>query len=382
MKILHITPYYKPAYIYGGPIVSISRLTKELSNQNQTITVWTTTANGDKLLDIQANREQNTEGVSVCYFSLVGSPKIFFSPRLLIALFKKIKSFDVVHIHTWWNLTAIFSLFICVLKKKKPLFSPRGMLSPYSFNNSKTSLKSFLLFHVLIGNFLLKKTYLHATATQELLECQTIIPFWKGFVAPNLIKLPKSNTVILTTTKKIFSIIFLSRIHHKKGIEILLESLSKLNFNWQLSVVGEGEPLYIDSLKDIAVKLKIEEAIHWKGWINGEDKYQLLNDADLMVLPSFNENFANTILESLSVGTPVLVSNKVGLSDYVEDNDLGWVTALDCEAIVEALNQAYSQEQKRQHIRTTAPAKVREDFKPEVVVQKYINAYCQIVKQE
>ena len=99
----------------------------------------------------------------------------------------------------------------------------------------------------------------------------------------------------------------------------------------------------------------------------------------MLVLTSQNENFANVVLESLSVGTPVLESNRVGLSDYIEKNEFGWVVKLNIDSIVEALNDAYFQREKREKIRKEAPQKVREDFMPQKIALQYINAYENLV---
>jgi glycosyltransferase involved in cell wall biosynthesis len=307
VAILHIVPYFKPAYIYGGPIVSINFLTDQLSQHNHKVSVWTTNANGNKILEIKPNTETKIEQIFVTYFSLFGTISLFFSPRLLTTLYKKIYTFDIVHIHTWWNLTALGAAFICLLKGIKPVLSPRGMLSYYSFGNRKSFFKK--LFHTFFGKALLKNTILHATTKQEFEECRAIIPEWKGFIAPNIIHLKKIETSFTNSKEGVFNIIFLSRIHHKKGIELLFESLSKVNFKWQLFIVGKGDDLYLKTLKELTIDFKIDTCLEWLNWADGDKKFELLSDSDLMVLPSFNENFANTVLESLSVGTPVLVSN-------------------------------------------------------------------------
>jgi glycosyltransferase involved in cell wall biosynthesis len=149
------------------------------------------------------------------------------------------------------------------------------------------------------------------------------------FVIHNIVKLPAQlpkKTRIFDGTLKL---VFLSRIHHKKGIELLLDTLSSINFLFQLSIVGEGEIEYVESLKQKAKNLKIDQYINWIGAVYGKEKYQLLAEHDAFILPSYNENFANVVIEAIAVNTPVLLSEHVGLKDYVAENNFGLVFKLD-----------------------------------------------------
>ena len=136
--------------------------------------------------------------------------------------------------------------------------------------------------------------------------------------------------------------IFLSRIHPKKGLETLFEALSSVDFSWRLQIVGEGEESYVSLLKNLAREYSITDRIDWLGWRNGSEKFQLLADADLFVLPSQNENFANVVLESLAVGTPVILSDQVGLSEYVIKQNFGWVYSGGSTELAQQLHLALS----------------------------------------
>jgi glycosyltransferase involved in cell wall biosynthesis len=118
-----------------------------------------------------------------------------------------------------------------------------------------------------------------------------------------------------------------------------------------------------------------EAEIRWLGWIEGQEKFRLLAEADLLVLTSYNENFANVVLEALAVGTPVLLSEQVGLSDYVREKGMGWVTPLDAGSIAAALETAWKAEEERSRIRAQAPLRIREDFEAVQVAKRYLEAY-------
>ncbi|MBK6621220.1 MAG: glycosyltransferase [Saprospirales bacterium] len=172
----------------------------------------------------------------------------------------------------------------------------------------------------------------------------------------------------------------MGRIDPVKGLEWLFRSLPRLSFPLQLEIVGDGQKDYLQSLKTLASQLEIEKRISWAGWLSEGPKFDKIRSADLIVLLSRHENFANVVLESLAVGTPVLLSDQVGLSDYVLENDLGWVTPLDQEKISQTLEAAFRDSEKRRRIREHAPGIIRRDFDAGRVAEGYLGAYMEVSK--
>ena len=175
-------------------------------------------------------------------------------------------------------------------------------------------------------------------------------------------------------------LLFLSRIHEKKGLELLFDALAKLPFEWSLDIAGDGEADYIEQLKTYSQNLGIALKINWLGWIKASDRWAIFQSADLLVLPSHNENFANVVIESLAVGTPVLVSRHVGLSDYVLEKNMGWVCDTTAESIREKLAEAIAQNAKRQQISERSGGQIRQDFDPSVLVSRYLDMYQKVRK--
>ncbi len=161
-------------------------------------------------------------------------------------------------------------------------------------------------------------------------------------------------------------------------MELLFEALSKIVMDWTLTIAGSGEKVYVQSLKQKAESLKIDHKINWIGQVKNVDKFNLLAEHNLMVLTFHNENFANVVIESLSMGTPVLISEKVGLADYVLHKKLGWVTALNVEAIRLELTKACEDFAHRNQIREHAPSIIAQDFNPKHLIQDYIKLYQSI----
>jgi len=81
------------------------------------------------------------------------------------------------------------------------------------------------------------------------------------------------------------------------------------------------------------------------------------------------------VIESLSVGTSVLISDKVGLSHFVHSNELGWITDLELNYVILNLNQIYKQQDKLKTISETAPAFIDQQFGGNAIVTEYVNMY-------
>lgn len=377
-KILQISAAYKPAYIYGGPTMSVAKLCEALVNAGVEIEVLSTTANGKTELDVALGEIQNVDGVKVSYFKRLTKDHSHFSPALLKALRHKIKQSEkpIVHIHAWWNLVSIFSCQVAKWKQVPVVLSPRGMLTAYTLGNRNAGFKSII--HQLMGKRLLQYCHMHVTSEKEKQDVLQLIKPKSVTVIPNLVELKESSITSQEQDSACFKLIFLSRIEEKKGLELLFNALAKLTFGWSLTLAGLGTEAYVATLCSLAEELKINSHITWIGQVKPEDKFDALANHQLMVLTSYNENFANVVVESLSVGTPVLLSNQVGLADYVMEKEIGWVAGLDPQNIANILIQAYEAKEQRLQIRKTAPSLIKTDFDPVHLVQKYLSLYQKI----
>ncbi|MDO3627485.1 XrtY-associated glycosyltransferase XYAG1 [Mucilaginibacter sp. BT774] len=376
MKILQINASYKPAFIYGGPTMSVSKLSELLVGAGILVEVLTTTANGANELDVTPGATVMVEGVPITYFKRLTKDHTHFSPALLKCLWKEIKQYDVVHIHAWWNLVSVLSCWIAVKRGVPVVISPRGTLSAYSFRNRNGIPKR--LIHVILGKYLLERSWFHVTSKREKQAVEEIISHKRIINIFNFVNFPKKMTAKPETNDKILKLLFFSRIEEKKGLDILFKALAMVQVPYHLTVAGDGAPIYLDSLKQLAKNTGLSGVVDWIGF-QGPNKFEIMQKHDLMVLPSHDENFGNVVIECLSVGTPVLVSRNVGLADYVTGNCLGWVCELNENDISAHINIIFDQKNKLMEIRKTAPDIIRNDFDEKNLTEKYISMYNQII---
>jgi Glycosyltransferase len=194
---------------------------------------------------------------------------------------------------------------------------------------------------------------------------------------PNITPFPDTTAIQAPAPRAALRLLYLSRLDPKKGLDFLLGVLAEIRDDclWQLTVVGDASNPFGREMRKLAERLGLKDRVVWHGWASGEEKWNLLAWSDLLLLPSQNENFAIIVLEALAVGTAVLVSDRVGLCDYVHEKDLGWCAPLDEEAWRLALKAAMSDDAKRRRIRREAPIQVRRDFDPETLVWRYLEVY-------
>jgi glycosyltransferase involved in cell wall biosynthesis len=433
LNILHINASYKPAYIYGGPTVSVAKLCEELvksgrqktedlqqlglladfdysknekdchvippRNNKKVLTksnkqtaripgepqhdiavhVYTTLANGKEELSYLSGSMNIVSGVPVYYFKRLTKDHSHFSPSLLVHLWKTMKRFDIIHIHAWWNFVSVLSALICVWKGKKYILSPRGTLSSYSFVNSKSFLKR--IFHQYLGGPLLKKAIFQVSSEKEKRDIERLIGKYSPItVIPNFVELNKAWEIpIFKRNTGKAELLFFSRIEEKKGLEFLLRACTLLDIPYQLTIAGTGDPLYIQHLKKQAEDLKITPHISWLGEIVPAEKFNTLAAYDLVVLPSYDENFANVVIESLACGTAVLLSPDVGLADYVQQEQLGWVCEQNPERVAAQIQYIFTEEKNQlEKIKKVGPMTIKNDYNEEKLRNTYIRYYQSI----
>ena len=224
---------------------------------------------------------------------------------------------DIVHINGIWSPQNWGFQKAAQKLGIKVIISPHGMLEPWIMANNHWKKK--------IGLFLYQKkaiqnaTYIHATANMELANIKAL-----GFknqicIIPNGIDL--SDVKELKTYYGTRKMVFLSRIHPKKGIELLLEAWRNSNTdNWILEIAGNGDKNYIENLNQSAQDLK---NVSFVGAQYGEAKWNFIRSADVMVLPTYSENFGIVVAEALAVGVPVITTQGTPWED-LEIYKCGW----------------------------------------------------------
>lgn len=272
------------------------------------------------------------EGVKVQFFNT----KVLRWYSLLkeFQIFLKKENPTIVHINGIWSPQNWGFQKVAQKLGIPVVLSPHGMLEPWilAHNPWKKKLGLFLYQNKAIHN----AEHLHATAVMEQQSIRNLGYKNNLTIIPNGIDISEAKKKKESYGSK--KIIFLSRIHPKKGIELLLEAWRMTNTQgWTLEIAGNGDENYIQSLNQSASGIS---NVHFVGAKYGEEKWNFLRSADVMVLPTHSENFGIVVAEALAVGVPVITTKGTPWEDLNTQN-CGWWIDLSVESLSNTLKTVF-----------------------------------------
>lgn len=286
-------------------------------------------------LHIATHKSNNPVPFDCCRIHYINSSILSGMKQEWKAVLEKINP-DIVHINCCWMPQCAFAQKWAQQLGYKVVLTPHGMLEPWIMKRHCWTKKvpALLLYQ---KQAVINADYLHATAESEKSNLLMLGYNRKVEVIANGIDV--ENIVMKTAWKRKKKILFLSRVHVKKGINFLVEAAALLKNElegYQILIAGEGDDNYITELKQQASKLEVAELFHFMGGVYGNDKWNMFRDADLFILPTHSENFGIVVVEALACGTPVITTKGTPWKE-LEGCHCGWWTEIGTEATVKAL---------------------------------------------
>jgi len=332
LRILHVVPTYLPATRYGGPIASVHGLCRALAARGHDVHVFTTNVDGEGTSDVPLGTAVLLQKVNVHYFAS-HFPRLYYSPAMKRAL-RDAGKFDVIHLHSVF-LWPTYAAARAAEKAEIPyIVSPRGMLVPELIARKSRTVKN-LWIRLFEQHTLWHSSIVHFTSQQEREDARRT-----GVCIPGAVIIPNGVELSLERcTERGNDLLFLGRINWKKGLDRLMEAMRLLP-EARLTVAGNDEENYRTTLPEL-------DNVRFVGPVSGEAKQELLRRAAALVLPSYNENFGNSVLEAMAVGTPVVVTPEVGLAAEVERSGAGIVTPNEPAQLATALRALLADPQRR-----------------------------------
>ncbi len=334
MKILHTISSID--LFSGGPSKSVTDLAHHLTFGGCDVTIFT---------NVSENPYRIESSNSKVKFKFNES-KLFKGP---FGRFVDVEDFHIFHGHGIWEMPVHYMSEAARKRNIPYIISPRGMLESWSVSQKriKKQLAMFLYQKTDIDN----AACIHATSQMEAENIRKL-----GFknpiaIIPNIIDVPEFNSPIKEKIKK-NKILFLSRIHVKKGVETLIEAWDQIprdtRQNWVIELVGNGDSVYIERLINIIKGLNLEQEIFYLGARFGDDKNKCYDEADLFVLPTYSENFGLVIGEALIFGIPVITTKGTPWQE-LERYNAGWWVDIGIEPLKIALMEAMSLNKDKLH---------------------------------
>jgi glycosyltransferase involved in cell wall biosynthesis len=242
----------------------------------------------------------------------------------------------IVHNHGVWLMPNVYAGKEARRAGIPLVVAPRGMLAEAALAFS--SLKKRLFWAALQRDAFRDAACFHATSEQEYREVRAYGLGAPVAVIPNGIDIPQLTARALAKAQPTRTVLSLGRIHPKKGLDQLLrawKSVEAEHPDWRLRIVGPGEGGHDEELKALAESLGLRRA-SVEPPVYGSAKEELLQRADLFVLPTLNENFALTVAEALASAVPV-ISTKGAPWGSLEREGCGWWIDHGVESLAAAL---------------------------------------------
>lgn len=301
MRILHVVPTFYPATYWGGPIWSTKAICDGIAaRSDMELRVLTGDANGPKISDRVRPADLP---YPVHYARRIAGNCV--APGLLARLPQAVHWADVVHLTGTYNMPTLPTFLLAGLLRKPLVWSPRGALLATRDWADAPKKRAKDLFEKLANVALPQQSVLHVTAESEAEKSTFNFPNLNCAVIPNAVTLPQVPDM-QQRARKGCRLMFLSRLHPKKGLEALFAAMDTLPAEFTLDIYGTGDANYVEDLKTRVAASEGRIRLH--GHVDGDQKRDAFLNADLFVLPSHSENFGIVVAEALAHGVSVLTT--------------------------------------------------------------------------
>lgn len=255
---------------------------------------------------------------------------------------REIGDADVVHVHALWLLSTWIATHVALLRDKPYVVTPHGMLDPWAL--SQSAFKKRVARLLAEDRLLSRAGCIQALCGPELaairrLEIRSPVAIVPPGVDPGLLEQRSSSR------DDDPYVLFLGRLHPKKGIDVLLRAFSTVTTRtrWRLVIAGPDEVGYREELERLARELGIESCTEFVGAVEGDRKLALLRGASAFALASHSEGLPVAVLEAMAAGIPVAISSACNLAE-VADVGAGFVAPAATESFSAVLSRAMTLE--------------------------------------
>ena len=385
MKILQVIPSIGP--LRGGPSFVIRTMSEGLAARGCDIDVVTTDDNGIETLAVPFDRPVKENGVTYRYFPRQTRFYIVSLP-LSKWLKQNVAAYDVLHIHALFSFGVAAAAWWADRYHVPYVVRPLGTLNRWGIENRRPWLKQASL-RLIDGRVLSHAAAVHYTSQEEQNESARVASGMRPVVIPNPVdfqfdreRLPVGwlrSRYPAIAGKRV--ILFLSRLHPIKGIDLLLASFARLRAqaaDVALVLGGTGDARFVEQLQHRVRELGLQSDVVWTGFLEGDAKKSAMAEADVFVLPSYSENFGVAAVEAMAAGLPVIVSDRVGVHCEIAASGAGLVVPCQEEPLTRALIRLLDTPSLRLDCARNGE-KLAESFSPARISERLIELYSRIV---
>jgi glycosyltransferase involved in cell wall biosynthesis len=379
MKILNLVGY---TWSTGGPAkIVYDHATVQLDLRHE-VHVLTTFSDGDQLYP-------SPLGMKVFKVQRHWFSKFFpeFSLEAISWIKKNAKNYDVIHIHGPFHFLGLIP-FILNIKTPK-VITIHGILDKWVIKKSYFLKK---LISLLIQKRAFKKAALIQINNEG--EKDDLIQFF-NYQHPNVKVIP--NGMILSDYEKIAEkgkfrlkygieaetkiLLFLARLNLKKGLDLLLPAFKKYQIEYPntILVLAGPDDGYLQQTKLFIDSNNLNKNILLTGMLTGDEKKEVLSDADAFILSSYSEGFSIAVLEAMISGCPTILSRYVGFIDSIVDYNASEIIELNVDSIESGIHKVFLNDEYAKTIAINSKKLVSENYDIKIVAQKLLDEFSKIL---
>ncbi|MBX3500140.1 MAG: glycosyltransferase [Alphaproteobacteria bacterium] len=319
MRILHLIATLNRES--GGPAQACVEMAAAVARRGHDVSIYTTNWKEGGVEDVPTDRPVERDGFAVRYFP-VHAPR-FWKPSLAMAraLSRDMAGFDVVHLHSIYLFHDLVGGHYARRRGVPYIVRPHGMLDPYIRAHHRA--RKWLMEAAFQNRVLRHATAIHYTSD---IEREISTPFAMG-APPRVVPLgvdlsgfdalpsPEIFHQRFPETRGKTIVLFLSRLHFKKGLDLLLPAFAQLaatDPTLHLVIAGPDDGM-LGQCREWAARDGVAGRVTFTGMLRGADKLSAFAAARLFALPSYSENFGIAAVEAMAAGLPVVVSDQVNI---------------------------------------------------------------------
>jgi glycosyltransferase involved in cell wall biosynthesis len=321
---------------YGGIASSVPRLARATEDAGLRSCPIAGFCDAEELAQISQDQRVGTAVFPTSRF------RWMVDPQLQRSFKNAIRASSGVHIHGIWETHSMVAAALARDCKRPYIISAHGMLEPWALRHKRLKKAAYAAL-VEIRN-MKGAACLRALSVDEGNDYRRLGLTSPIAIIPNGVEAGPdvSGETFLNAYPKLASkriVLFLGRLHHKKGLHMLLEAWARVApkvDDLHLVIAGPDSEDTLASLEELRSSLKIQSSVTFAGMLNGEEKWSALAASSVFVLPSYSEGFSVAVLEALSMAVPVMVSSACHIPE-VETAGCGWVIPSDGQRLERAL---------------------------------------------
>jgi len=381
MKILQAFSFFSVP-TGGGTVDLIYKLSRALRQKGHEVTVYTS--------DFQMDPKyiESLQGVDVFPFhSFVNLPGLYITPGLISEAAKNLKSFDIIHLHSYRSIQNI------ILHHYARKYGIPYILDAHGSTALEHKRTTKRLFDILYGNKIYRdcskfiaETQVGVNEYKKLgIAASRIVLIHPPYATEDFVNLPPAGQFRKKyCIREKHIIMFLGRINKIKGIDFLIESfheLCKKRDDVILAIVGSDDGFKSD-LENLIHRLNLSRKVLFTGFLGGEQKLKALVDASIMVQTSRAEQGAGVPFEAALCGTPSIVSSHTGSGEDLKSIDGGFLVEMgNTRALAETISRILKDPSAAKQKALNAANYVRENLSLTKKIEDYEKVYIECINE-